>query len=122
MWTKVGERVGKIRTERNLTRAQFGRMIGLSEQYVGRIERGAQRISGAAIVNICNTTGVSSDYILFGVTDPAVTAAALNGLSREQIGIGFDLLMRLAHLINTKGGNNALTHEVFLQQQALSDG
>ena len=118
MWVQVGERVGKLRRERNLSRAQFGRMIGLSEQYIGKIERDAHNISGEVIAKICNTTGVSADYILFGIPDPVETAAALSGLSHEQIGIGLEILSNLARLINVENGNNALIQEVFRQQHA----
>jgi transcriptional regulator with XRE-family HTH domain len=116
MWTQVGERVGKLRRERNLSRAQFGKIAGLSEQHVGKIERGVHGISGTAIAKICNATGVSSDFILFGITDPTSTAAELSGLSQEQIEIGLDMLKRLAKLIHTDNGNHALLQEVLLQQ------
>ena len=118
MWTQVGERIGKLRRDSNLSRAQFGRMIGLSEQYIGKIERGITGVSGATIAKICDTTGVSADYILFGVVSPAAAAAALSGLSHEQITIGLDLLKRLALLICTENGNNALIQEICLQQDA----
>jgi len=119
MWEKqVGERVKALRKERNLSRSQFGRLIGVSEQYVGKIERGSHSITGVVIANICKITGVSADYIMFGVEDPLEVTAALNGLSREQIGIGFDMLKRLATLVNTENGNNALIQEVLFQQHA----
>lgn len=117
MWAEVGRRVGKLRHERKLSREQFGKLVGLSKQYIGRIERGDHRITGAAIVCICETMGVSADYILFGV-DTTATADALSELSWMQIEIALDLLKRLAHLLHTERGNNALIQEVLRQQHS----
>lgn len=121
MLTQVGERVGRIRKEHRLSRAQFGKMIGVSEQYVGMLERGAYKISVDLITKICHITGVSSDFILFGVINPLkdpTAVATLSGLSYEQIEIGLDILKRLAQLINTEDGNEALIQEVFRQQHS----
>jgi len=118
MWIQVGERIGKLRRNRNLSRAQFGKIIGYSEQYVGKIERGVHGISGNAIARICSETGASADYLLFGIVDPSDTVSALCGLSHEQIDIALDILKRLANLINTEDGNNALIREILLQQHS----
>ena len=120
MWIQVGERIGKIRRDLNLSRAQFSRMIGRSEQYIGKIERGAGDISGDAIAKICNLTGASSDYILFGVSSTASIAEELSGLSYEQIGICLDILRRIAQMISSDNGNDALIQEIFRQQHTLS--
>lgn len=114
--TQVGERVGIIRKDHKLSRAQFGKMIGVSEQYVGMLERGVYKISIDLITKICHMTGVSADYILFGVASHLNDSAeTLIGLSSEQIEIGLDILKRLAVLINTADGNEALIQEVTRQ-------
>lgn len=118
MWSQVGNRIYCIRKERHLSRAQFAKMIGTSEQYVGKIERGMHNISGVVIVNICQATGVSADFILFGIVNPTSVAMTLSGLTQEQINIALDIVKRLAQLINTDSGNNALIREILLQQQA----
>jgi len=115
MCEQVGQRIRQLRKEYNLSRAQFGNMIGVSGQYIGQIERDSHAISGTTIAKICSATGVSSDYILFGAASPVSTAAALDGLSEEQIRIAFDMLGRLAQLVNTTNGNNALIQEVLQQ-------
>ena len=116
MWKEVGERIGTLRRERKLTMAQLGKMIGVSGQYVGKIERGAHRLRVDLIANICKSTGVSADYIIFGITDHSATVAVLGELSPTQIEIGFDILKRLAQMINTEYGNEVLIQEILRRQ------
>lgn len=119
IWAQVGERVERIRKERKLSRAQFGRMIGVSGQYVGMVEKGRHSLSGNLIVNICHITGISADYILFGTVNPTQdpdTTVALNGISPEQIQIALDIIKKVAAFIKTEDGNEALIREVAGQQ------
>lgn len=118
IWVQIGERVTQIREELNLSKAHFGRLIGVSGQYMGMVEKGSQGLSVDLIVKICNATGVSADYILFGFTDhkrDPETAKALVGLSHEQIQIALDIIKKLAEFINTEDGNEMLIKEVASQ-------
>ena len=115
IWEEVGKRIKTLRCERKLTQVQFGKLVGISSQYVGRIERG-QKLSGDLIAIICKEIGVSADYIIFGVVDPLSNIALLSELSSEQIEIGFSILKRLAELINTENGNELLIKEVMRRQ------
>lgn len=120
IWAQVGKRVERVRKECSLSRSQFGEMVGVSGQYIGAVERGATGLSVNSIVRICNSTGVTADYILFGVIDPtqdAATTAALHGLSPEQIQIALDIIKKVAQFVNTEDGNEALIREVASQQQ-----
>ncbi|MCL2337291.1 MAG: helix-turn-helix domain-containing protein [Firmicutes bacterium] len=118
MWKQVGERVKELRMERELSKARFGEMIGVSGQYVGMIEKGAG-ISAESIVNICTALSVSADYLLFGNAGPANAVVSLNSLkwlTHEQLWIAFDIIKRVAQMITTEGGNEALIQEVLRQQ------
>lgn len=114
-WEEVGKRIKKLRCERMLTQAQFGKLIGKSSQYVGRMENG-QKLSVELIAAICKKTGVTMDYIVFGIVDPLTNIDLLKELSPEQIDIGFDILKRLAELINTENGNELLIKELMWRQ------
>lgn len=121
-WTQVGERIVKIRKDRRLSQAQFGQMIGISGQYIGMVEKGAHGLSVESIVKICDATGFSADYILFGTIAPVQysdTITALYGLSHEQIQIVLDIVKKVAQLINTEDGNEALIQEVVSQQHTI---
>ena len=116
MWVQVGVRIAKLRTEQNLSKAKFGKLLGVTGQCVGRIEKGGS-MSAELIVSICQTMNISADYILLGNTDPATVAVSLNGLTHEQIEIAFDILKRVAQMVNTEDGNEALIQEVLRQKQ-----
>ena len=119
MWEQqVGQRVNQLRKERNLTRAEFGQLIGVSERYVGKIERGTHTIPGVLIAKICAKTGVSADYIIFGGRDPLAMVAAINGLTYEQTQVTLDIAMNVIKFLNTETGNNVLIKEVLRQHQS----
>jgi transcriptional regulator with XRE-family HTH domain len=112
-WENVGKRVIKLRNERNLSQTEFGKMLGISGQHVGKVERGKINLSAKLIVKICDITEVSSDYILFGIIEPDHIAEALCGLSKEQIKIVLEIVKKVASFIRTDGGNEALIQKVF---------
>jgi transcriptional regulator with XRE-family HTH domain len=117
MWERqVGERIGQLRRERNLTRAEFGELIGLPERYVGKIERG-NSITVDAVIKICGKTGVSADHLIFGSHDPMAAVAALNGLTHEQARVILDIAMNVIKFLSTETGNNALIQEVLRQHR-----
>ena len=117
VWEEVGRRIENLRHDRKLTQAQLGRIVGVSGQYVGKIEKGLNKPSVELIDAICRATGVSIDYILFGVSNPYNNVALLMELSPEQLEIGFDILKRLAEFINTENGNEILIKEIMWQRQ-----
>jgi transcriptional regulator with XRE-family HTH domain len=115
----VGQRIKKLRLERKMSRDDFALMVGISGQHLGLVEKGKNGLSLSTMVNICDTTGASADYILFGAVDSAqevAAIAAIDGLSCEQIEIGLDIIKKLAQLINTEGGNEVLIQELMRRQ------
>jgi len=117
---QVGERVSQLRRERNLTRAEFGELVGLSEQYVGRIERGHHTISGAAINRICDTTGISADYIVLGKVDLVHKISDYTALSIEQAKLTLDIAMNVVAFICSRNGNSTLLQEALRQHRAAT--
>ena len=69
----VGERIKDLRNERNLSQAQFGKMLNVSQDTVSLWELGKSLPSVADILNIIETFGsdkdpVTADYLL-GLSD-----------------------------------------------------
>jgi transcriptional regulator with XRE-family HTH domain len=83
-------------------------MIGKPAQYVGRIERGIQIISGDVVKSISDATGVSADYIIHGTVDPLATVVSLYGMSNGQIQGVLKIVGEVANLITNEDGNNML--------------
>jgi transcriptional regulator with XRE-family HTH domain len=121
---QAGKRIQKIREKMQLSKAQFGKRIGVTGQHIGMIERGKQGLSINLIVKICNALETTADYILFGAVDPVrdpATVEALNGLTHEQIQIALDIIKKVAQFVNTNDGNEALIREVYSQQAYLKE-
>lgn len=63
----IGERVREIREETfEETRAEFAKRCGLTDRYIGQIERGEFLISLPSLDRISSATGIDTDYILYG--------------------------------------------------------
>jgi transcriptional regulator with XRE-family HTH domain len=92
-------------------------MIGKSEQYIGRIERGTHVLTGDVVKSISDATGVSADYIIHGVKDPLAMVASLYGVSNGQIQIVLDIVAGIAKFINTEDGNSVLMKEALRRSQ-----
>jgi transcriptional regulator with XRE-family HTH domain len=118
-WENVGKRVGNLRNERKLSQAAFGKMLGISGQCVGKIERGKINVSAKIIVKICDVTEASADYILFGIIEPNHITEALCGLSKEQIKITLEIIKNVAGFIRTDGGNEALIQKIFTHKSII---
>jgi len=118
MWQRqVGARIYQLRRERKLTRAELGKLIGRSEQYVGRVERGTLVISGDVVNKLCDATGVSADFIIRGTVDPLDIVASLRGLSHDQIQVTLDIAAEIIKFLSTEDGNNALLQEALRRSQ-----
>ena len=63
----IGARIRKIREEEfSETRQLFSERCGLSENHLGKLERGEILISIKTLNKICSSTGTTADYILYG--------------------------------------------------------
>jgi len=116
IWEDIGKRIKTLRYEKKLTQKQFGDLLGISRQYIGKIENG-HTLSVEQIAAICKKTGVTMDYIVFGIVDPLNNVDFLNDFSKDQIDISLDILKKVAHLVKTKNGNELLIKELKRRQQ-----
>ena len=63
----IGTRIRKIREELfKESREKFGKRCNLTERHIGQIERGDFLISLHSLCKITSSTGVDTDYILYG--------------------------------------------------------
>lgn len=101
MKEEFGKRIRNIREEMGLTKEAFARTLGVSGQYLGIVERGGSYLSIDKLKILCDLTGLSADYILFGKDSNVVnnTKNILADFSIEQIQTGCNMLKELAVLI-----------------------
>ena len=63
----IGTRIRKIREEVfKETREDFGSRCGLTERYIGQVERGDFLLKLNSLDKIASATGVDVDYLLYG--------------------------------------------------------
>lgn len=64
MNTTIGKRIKEIRTEAELTQAQFGEKLSVSQDNVSLWEKGKGMPTVDCVILICKIFGVSADYLL----------------------------------------------------------
>ena len=62
---EIGSRIRNVRESMKLSRSAFSEKLNISEVFLSQVERGEKSVSLNTLTSICNTTGASSDYILF---------------------------------------------------------
>ena len=76
---KIGSRIRKVREEViNESRQAFAEKCDISENILGKIERGEILVSMKNLYKIYNSTGVSLDYILLGLENNKKTPTRNN--------------------------------------------
>lgn len=87
-----------IRLNMNMTKQKMADLLGISGQYLGMIERGEGTLSVDKLKILCDMTGLSADYILFGrdFNSTLNLSKKLSGYSDEEIKLGCATLENLA--------------------------
>lgn len=68
-----GKRIKYIReVELQMTKLDLAKQIGISGQFLGRVEEGKGNLVYDSIKRLCKISGHSSDYILFGLDDSTI--------------------------------------------------
>ena len=95
---EIGLRVKNIRLNMNMTKQKMADLLGISGQYLGMIERGEGTLSIDKLKILCDITGLSADYILFGKDSNSTLKLSkeLADYSDEEIKLGCATLENLA--------------------------
>ena len=70
---EIGLRIKRVRINMGLTKEKFAKILGLSGQYLGMVERGRGSLTYDKLEKLCKLSGLSADYILFGI-DSSLTS------------------------------------------------
>lgn len=95
---EIGLRIKNIRLNMNMTKQKMADLLGISGQYLGMIERGEGTLSVDKLKILCDMTGLSAVYILFGkdFNSTLNLSKKLSGYSDEEIKLGCATLENLA--------------------------
>lgn len=63
----MNERIKQIRSSLNLTRAEFGKRLGVSGDVINNLERGRVEAKEPILKLICKEFGVSYDWLVHGI-------------------------------------------------------
>lgn len=78
LYINMGARVREKREELRLSRDKMAECIDVSPQFLAQIELGRRGMSSATLYKICDTLGVSADYILMGRSGEGQSSAILS--------------------------------------------
>lgn len=62
----IGQRIREERNRFELSREEFAEILGLSDYYIGQLERGERQMSLPVLVKVANCLHLSLDYLIFG--------------------------------------------------------
>ena len=68
---RVGENIRAARKSKNLTIETLSELAGISESFLGTVERGESSISIETLINLCKVLGVSADSLIMHDEEPA---------------------------------------------------
>jgi transcriptional regulator with XRE-family HTH domain len=71
---QFSERLKSLRKKAGYSQKEFAELVGLHQVQYGRYERGDSRPYSETLTKIADALGVSTDYLLEGQTEDAITA------------------------------------------------
>ena len=63
-WMRLGNKITRMRVDRNMTQFQLAECTGLSEVYIGYIEQGKRRAALDTYIKIVNALGYTLDDLM----------------------------------------------------------
>lgn len=102
-----GKRIKEIREkELKMKKTQLGKAIGVSGQFLGLVEEGKGNLAYKSIKKLKEISGLSSDYILYGLDDNIIkeTKITLEKYTDKQIMEAIEIIKEIAIFI--KNGDN----------------
>jgi transcriptional regulator with XRE-family HTH domain len=84
---RLGEQIGKARTELGMTQEDLGRLVGLSRVAVGQIEAGRRRVSADELQRFSGALEVPADYLVDPAKRPQVTLEQGAAPARQDAGL-----------------------------------
>jgi len=101
---EFGQRVRNARKRINMNKEAFSEKIDISAGFLNEIECGVKGASLETIAKICETTGVSADFLIFGKENLPKTKTpiteVLERIPPKHNAIVLNMLVNLETLIN----------------------
>ena len=101
-YMELGKRIRAERRRLDLTQEKLAEMAGISDSFMGHIERGGRTLSIETLAKLANALNLSIEYIVCGEFNyrpdmlPAEILDALNRMSSSQRRVFLDIMKTLA--------------------------
>lgn len=97
---EIGERIKILREKMQMNQKQFAELIGMKTQYLSNVEKGLNGITIDKLIKICNITGATSDYIIFGTNSISSLQIQKNfsKYTNDEISIAFEIIRNIVLL------------------------
>ena len=105
---KMGERIRNIRNDMKLSKDALAKQIGITGQFLGVVENGKSDISYDKLKKLCEISGYSADYILFGKNPDIIseTKKIIEQFTDEQIEDACEVIKKMVILMKNSEDNN----------------
>jgi len=106
----VGKRVRDLRLSMGLSKVAFAKLIGISSQYLGRVEDGVTMLTIMKVVNICEVADVSLDFLIYGRdlrTSFSKFEREFANISIEQIEAASDIVIQMRKFLKVIDANGS---------------
>jgi transcriptional regulator with XRE-family HTH domain len=101
-YKELGKRIRTERRRQDLTQEKLAEMAGISDSFMGHIERGGRTLSIETLAKISNSLNLSIEFIICGEFNyqpdmlPAEINEALNRMSGSQRKVFLNIMKTLA--------------------------
>jgi transcriptional regulator with XRE-family HTH domain len=110
---EIGERIRNIRNEMNMTKDSLAKEMGVTGQFLGVVESGRSAISYEKLKRLCDISGYTADYILFGKDMEILneTKALFLEFNEEQVEDACEILKRMAKIIKRNPSKGSIYYD-----------
>lgn len=100
----IGERIRAIRNSMKMNKEELGRELGVTGQFLGVVESGNSSMGYDKLKKLCDISGYSADYILFGRNVNVVkeTKDILENYEDYEIEEACEIIKKIALMIKKK--------------------
>lgn len=91
---RLGEQIGKVRTELEMTQEDLGRLVSLSRVAIGQIEAGRRRVTADELQRFSGALEVAADYLVDPAKRPRVTLEQHAAPAKQDAGLRISVPQR----------------------------
>ena len=103
---EIGNRIRVIREDLCMSRNVFSEKINISESYLAQLELGNKSLGMNTLISLCEYTGYSSDYFLFGTDSSSDLAQKIvrivNRLPENSLRLAYEMLRSIKSFSKNK--------------------